>query len=489
MRGAFACLFVLAMSLPAAQTPSARTLDVYVIDVDGGESTLFVSPSGESLLVDAGWPGFDGRDANRIAAVAAQAGVKQIDYLVVTHFHADHMGGVAQLAARLPIRHFIDHGADVQTGDRAAAAFQPYAALRSHGSHVEARPGMTIPIAGLTARIIAAGGAVLAAPLSGAGQPNPRCAAFKFQEMVPGQEATRAEDGRSVSTSITFGQFRTVIMGDLGWNLEHDVVCPNNKVGTVDLYLVSHHGAETSGSEAFVYALHPRVAVMNNGAAKGGAVQTFQILRQSPGLEDLWQNHYSIAAGDDNRAEPFIANLEPHSLSAQGGNGQPVAPNHMGAANWTKIAASADGSFTVTNNRSGFSKRYNAANTPSQQPASSATLDYEFFKAKVQPIFLAKRPGHARCIACHGSGTPLRLQPLSAGSTNWNEEESRKNFDAVRRVVVPGSVRSRLLVHPLAEEAGGDFYHNGGKHWNSQNDPEWQTLKSWVLGQTASAGR
>jgi hypothetical protein len=252
---------------------------------------------------------------------------------------------------------------------------------------------------------------------------------------------------------------------------------------------VSHHGAETSGSEAFVYALHPRVAVMNNGAAKGGADQTFQILRQSPGLEDLWQNHYSIAAGDNNRAEPFIANLEPHSLSAQGANGQPAAPNHMGAANWIKIAASADGSFTVTNSRNGFSKRYNAATTASQQPPSSATLDYEFFKAKVQPIFLAKRPGHARCIACHGSGTPLRLQPLSAGSTNWNEEESRKNFDAVRRVVVPGSVRSRLLVHPLAEEAGGDFYHNGGKHWNSQNDPEWQTLKSWVLGQTASAGR
>ena len=489
MRAAFACFIFLAMSLPAAQSPGARTLDVYVIDVDGGESTLFVSPSGESLLVDAGWPGFDGRDADRIAAVAAQAGVKQIDYLVVTHFHADHMGGVAQLAVRLPIRHFIDHGADVQTGDRAAAAFQPYAAIR-HGSHVEARPGLTIPITGLSAQIIAAGGAVLGAPLAGAGQPNPRCAGFKVQDTVPGQEATRAEDGRSVSTSITFGTFRTVIMGDLGWNLERDLMCPTNKVGTVDLYLVSHHGAETSGSEAFVYALHPRVAVMNNGAAKGGAVQTFQILRASPGLEDLWQNHYSIAAANDNRPESFIANLEPRTLSAQSATGQPTAPNHMGTANWIKVAASSDGSFTVTNSRNGFSKRYNAANPAvSQQPASSAALDYEFFKTQVQPIFLARRPGHARCIACHGSGTPLRLQPLSAGTTNWNDEESRKNFEAVRRVVVPGNVRSRLLVHPLAEEAGGDFYHNGGKHWSSQNDPEWQTLKSWVLGQTASGGR
>jgi hypothetical protein len=122
---------------------------------------------------------------------------------------------------------------------------------------------------------------------------------------------------------------------------------------------------------------------------------------------------------------------------------------------------------------------------PAPAPASSASLDYEFFKTRVQPIFVAKRPGHARCIACHGSGTPLRLQPLSPGSTTWSDEESRKNFEAIRRVVVPGNVNSRLLIHPLDEKAGGDFYHSGGKHWSSQNEPEWQTLKAWVLGQTA----
>ena len=116
--------------------------------------------------------------------------------------------------------------------------------------------------------------------------------------------------------------------------------------------------------------------------------------------------------------------------------------------------------------------------------AGTATLDYEFFKTRVQPIFLAKRPGHARCIACHGSGTPLRLQPLAAGSTTWNEEESRKNFEAVQRVAQAG-LKSRLLMHPLDEQAGGDFYHNGGKHWSSQNDAEWQILKAWVLGQPA----
>jgi hypothetical protein len=116
-------------------------------------------------------------------------------------------------------------------------------------------------------------------------------------------------------------------------------------------------------------------------------------------------------------------------------------------------------------------------------PAASPPLNYEYFKTKVQPIFVAKRPGHARCIACHGSGTPLRFQPLAPGGTSWSEEDSRKNFQAVQRVVVPGNLKSRLLVHPLEEQAGGDFYHNGGKHFVSQDDPEWQVLKAFVLGQ------
>ncbi|MBW8861160.1 MAG: hypothetical protein JF601_02155 [Acidobacteria bacterium] len=121
----------------------------------------------------------------------------------------------------------------------------------------------------------------------------------------------------------------------------------------------------------------------------------------------------------------------------------------------------------------------------SQTPATG-TLDFEMFKTQVQPIFLAKRAGHARCISCHASGTPLRLQPLPPGRTMWNDEESRKNFEAVRRFVVPGSMKSMLLVHPLAEQAGGDFFHNGGKHWTSQNDPEWQVLKTWVVGSSRS---
>jgi hypothetical protein len=120
----------------------------------------------------------------------------------------------------------------------------------------------------------------------------------------------------------------------------------------------------------------------------------------------------------------------------------------------------------------------------SASSASAQTLDYEVFKTKVEPILLAKRPGHARCVSCHSSGTPLRLQPLSPGATTWDEEQSRKNFEVMKRVAVPATPRAKLLMHPLEQQAGGDFFHNGGKHFKSQNDPEWQTLKAWVMGQT-----
>jgi hypothetical protein len=127
------------------------------------------------------------------------------------------------------------------------------------------------------------------------------------------------------------------------------------------------------------------------------------------------------------------------------------------------------------------------AQAPSTPPPAASSLDFEFFKTRVQPIFLAARPGHARCYACHWQGTPMRLQPLSPGSATWNEEESRKNFEAVARMVTSDPLKSPLLLHPLATEAGGDLYHSGGKHWTSKDAPEWQTLASWVRRQPASA--
>ena len=119
-----------------------------------------------------------------------------------------------------------------------------------------------------------------------------------------------------------------------------------------------------------------------------------------------------------------------------------------------------------------------------QPPSAPSSLDYEYFKTRVQPIFLAKRPGHARCVGCHIGATPMPLQPMAKGSTMWTDEESRKNFAAVQRVALPGNPKSTLLIHPLEEQAGGDFYHSGGKHWGSQSDPEWQILRAFVMGQT-----
>lgn len=343
--------------LSNAQPQSPRTFDAYVIDVEGGEATLFVTPSGQSLLVDTGWPGFDGRDADRIAAVAKQAGIKQIDYLVITHFHSDHVGGTAQLAARLPIRQFIDHGITVDKHERAQALFQSYTDIRRQGIHKEARPGDTISVDGVDVRVIAAGGSVLQTSLAGGGDPNSLCADFRPHGPEITSRRGDAEDLRSLSLFISYGRFRTVIMGDLTWNKEFDLMCPNNKLGSVDVYFVSHHGSDTSGSEVLVHALRPRAAIMNNGPRKGGAIQTFQILSVSPGLEDVWQNHYSVLAGSQhNRPEAFIANLEGSSPATSVPQGE--TPAHMGAAHWIKLSASADGSFTISNSRTGFAKRY-----------------------------------------------------------------------------------------------------------------------------------
>jgi competence protein ComEC len=348
-------VLLLSCSLLSKAQTQARPFEAYVIDVEGGEATLFVSPSGESLLVDTGWPGFDGRDADRILAAAKDAGITQIDYLVITHYHADHAGGTATLAARLPIRHFIDHGSSVGEDER--TQYERYAAVRGTGRWTEAKPGETIPVAGLSVRVLAAGGSVLRTPLTGRGASNPFCAGFQPHGPEITSRAADPGDSRSVSLFLTYGRFRTIIMGDLTWNKEFDLMCPVNSVGDVDVYFVSHHGSDTSGSEALVHALRPRAAIMNNGPRKGGAVKTFQILKASPGLVDLWQNHYSVSGGTEhNRPEAFIANLDDGSVPTGAPSG--AAPVHMGPANWIKLSARADGGFTITNRRTGFTKRY-----------------------------------------------------------------------------------------------------------------------------------
>jgi beta-lactamase superfamily II metal-dependent hydrolase len=357
VRQVFALMLSLAVLgvLSGAQGPPARTFDTYVIDVEGGEATLFVSPTGESLLVDAGWPGFDGRDADRILAVAKRAGIDRIDHLVITHYHADHVGGTAQLAARLPIRHFVDRGPNAGTDER--AQYEAYSPLTSRGRRTEVKAGDEIAMDALSVRVIAAGGSVLTAPLSGQGAANPFCADFKPHGADITSRAADGGDSRSLSLFLTYGRFRTVIMGDLTWNKEFDLMCPTNPLGDVDVYLVSHHGSDTSGSAALVHALRPRAAIMNNGPRKGGAIQTFQILAGLPGAVDLWQNHYSVPGGrEHNRPEAFIANLDEGGPLPGAKPG--AAPVHTGPAQWLKVSARADGSFTISNSRTDFSKQY-----------------------------------------------------------------------------------------------------------------------------------
>jgi hypothetical protein len=206
-------------------------------------------------------------------------------------------------------------------------------------------------------RVIAAGGSVLKAPLSGQGASNPFCADFKPHGADITSRAADGGDSRSLSLFLTYGRFRTVIMGDLTWNKEFELMCPANPLGDVDVYLVSHHGSDTSGSAALVHALRPRAAVMNNGPRKGGAIQTFEILGRLPSPVDLWQIHYSVPGGrEHNRPEAFIANLDegaPVPGAKPGAN-----PVHNGPAHWIKVAARADGSFTISNGRTGFERAY-----------------------------------------------------------------------------------------------------------------------------------
>jgi beta-lactamase superfamily II metal-dependent hydrolase len=320
--------------------PSARqaekTLDVYFIDVEGGHATLYVSPSGQSMLVDTGYAGFEGRDADRIVAAATRAGVKQIDYLVITHYHGDHVGGVAELAARLPIRNFVDHGPTSEQGER-AAPYRTYVQLRSKGTHLEVKPGDQIPVAGLNVRVLSAGGNLLSVPLEGGGGPNPLCAAFK-----PMKDET-SDDAHSVGTLVTFGAFRLLNLGDLSWNQEYGLVCPTNRIGEVDVLLTSQHGDDEAGSATFVHAIRPQVAVMNNGPRKAVIGPIIQTLRASPGIEDLWQLHYSLLGNRENVAAEFIANV-----------------GEVDGGHWLKLSARADDSFTITNARTGYMKTYAA---------------------------------------------------------------------------------------------------------------------------------
>jgi competence protein ComEC len=319
-------LFVL-LAACAGAAQAAKTLDLYFIDVEGGQATLVVAPSGQSLLIDTGYTGFGGRDTVRIAAAAKEAGVKHIDTLLITHFHDDHVGGVANLLDRLPVAIFLDHGPSIETKDYPSA----YAAAFAKGQHKVVAAGDTIPIKDLNVTVVAAAGKAMAAK----GEPNPNCAGISERQ----SDDETGENSQSLALVIQFGKFRFADLGDLSWNKELALLCPENRVGKIDLYLTTHHGGESSKA---IWGMAPRVAVMNNGPSKGGDPLGWKNVMASPGLEDLWQLHFALAGGKDtNVPDTYIANVDAND---QG--------RHL------KVSALADGSFTVTNPRNKFSKTY-----------------------------------------------------------------------------------------------------------------------------------
>lgn len=329
-------LSLLALLLAAVPLPAANSLQIYFIDVEGGQATLIVGPSGESMLVDAGWPGNNGRDSDRIVAAAKLAGVKQIDYMLTTHYHLDHVGGVPELAAKIPVIRYLDHGPNTETGPSAEKLSAAYAEVMAKGKHVVVKPGDRIPLKGVEIDVVAANGEKLAGPLKGAGAPNPACAGVQPKEDDP------TENARSVGFLLRYGKFRFADLADLTWNKELALVCPNNLIGTADVYLVTHHGMDISNSPAMVQGLHPRVAIANNGARKGGSPAAWQVVRNSPGIEDAWQLHYSETGGKENNSpEEYIANPQ---AACQG--------------HWLKLTAELDGAFTITNGRNNFSMTY-----------------------------------------------------------------------------------------------------------------------------------
>lgn len=335
----FAAAFLLTAVWAAPASPTGKALQIYFVDVEGGQSTLFVTPDGQSLLIDTGWPGNEGRDADRIVAAAKKAGIHKLDYVLITHFHEDHVGGAPQLAARIPIGTFIDHGVNRELTDaptvEVSNAYQKLLATGKY-KHLTPKPGDVLPIRGIHATVISSDGELIGAALPGAGQENPNC---KDAEQYP---ADKTENLRSLGTLITFGNLRILDLGDLTHDKEMQLMCPVNKLGKIDIYIVSHHGWSQSSSPPFVWGISPRVAIMDNGAKKGGTPSTWDIIEKSPRLEALWQLHYSDEGGEQHNVAPdFIAN-----------------PDGPDAGNYLQLTAQPDGSFDVFNSRTQTSKHY-----------------------------------------------------------------------------------------------------------------------------------
>ncbi|HEY3045800.1 MAG TPA: MBL fold metallo-hydrolase [Vicinamibacterales bacterium] len=325
---------IVPLLLTLAAPALARDLEIFFIDVEGGQSTLIVTPAGQSLLIDAGYGGRDARDAERIMAAAREAHIDHIDYLLITHFHNDHVGGVAELADRIPILRFVDYGSPLGTDRMATNGYRVYEPVRGENLHLEPGPGDRLPLEGIEVDIVSAAGILLSKPLRGAGQPNSACATLEDQP----DDGT--ENFRSIGMRLQFGAFRFVDLGDLSGNTLGSLVCPFNLLGQASAYLIAHHGNYDSNVPAVLAALRPQVSIMNNGPTKGGSPDSFKTLLAQPDM-DLWQLHESRNRGAQNAPDAYLANVDDGITSY-----------------WIKLTAKDDGRFEVLNSRTGFVKKY-----------------------------------------------------------------------------------------------------------------------------------
>lgn len=342
-------VFVAASVLTGAAAPAPPRLGIAFIDVEGGAATLITSPDGPSLLIDAGYGGRAGRDPLRIAAAVKAAGLTEITWFVGTHFHNDHVGGVAELAALVPIRTVVDNGEPLASDRLTRNAFRRYEPVRAKIGYVQARPGLTLPLGRVTATVVSAGGALLSLPpVQGGEDTGPGCAAAE----------TFVEDGtenyRSVGLLVEWGRFRFLDLGDLSGNTLTRLVCPANRIGTVSAYLVAHHGDDDTNIPALYEALRPRVAIMNNGPVKGGSPDALRTIQQRAGI-DLWQLHAARDPRALNAPEARLANVD---------DGE--------SAFALQLEAEVSGRFSVTNTRTGHTSHYTVSPAPLKHEGRAA---------------------------------------------------------------------------------------------------------------------
>lgn len=301
-------LVVLLIFTPLTAEAATKTLDIYFIDVEGGAATLIVTPLGESMLIDSGFPG--DRDATRIAHVARDlAGLTQIDHYITTHWHRDHVGGIPQLSKLIPVKNYYDHGLPATLTSDIQPEFIEAYRQTVQGKSVALKPGDVLKLRPavkylppLQIRVLAADGIVLGEQ---PGAPQIKPCGPSFQP----QAEDKSDNVNSVGIVLSFGSFKFFDGGDLTWNIENRLACPKNLIGGVDVYQVDHHGTDSSNNPSLVRALKPRVAVIDSGPRKGAEAKTFATLKSVPEIEAIYQLHRNVRTTEkDNAPADFVAN-------------------------------------------------------------------------------------------------------------------------------------------------------------------------------------